>query len=193
MNVRFVLGTLLGALVLFVWGFVYYAALPFGQKVMGAVPDDLAASTAVLGKTGVYYYPFMGEEAMGDPAAAEAWAARHRRGPLLFITYRAEGSDPMAPRMFVQGFLHFWLSTALAGLLLALAAPATYGARALFLFLAGLFAAVAVGLSPAIWWYQPWSFTLYQAIFPASGWLLAALAMAAIVKPRPLIAGARPA
>jgi hypothetical protein len=183
MNVRFVLGTLLGAVVLFAWGFVYHAALPFGQEVMGAVPDDVAAATAALGKSGIYYYPFMDQASTGDAAAEEAWAAQHRRGPLLFITYRAEGADPMAPRMFVQAFLHFWLSTVLAGLLLALAAPATYGGRALFLFLTGLFAAIAVGLSPAIWWYQPWSFTLYLAIFPASGWLLAAPAMAAVIRP----------
>lgn len=188
MIARALLGALAGAATLMVWGFVYWALLPFGFYVMHATPheaDVVATLDAALPETGVYMVPMMSREEMSDEAAMEAFTARHERGPLLQIFYRADGVNPMGGSVYFHGFLNMFTSALIVAGLLVLAAPGLlgYGQRVLFVFLLGLFAGVTVELAKPIWWHQPWDFWVFQALFPISGWLVVGLVMAAIVKP----------
>jgi hypothetical protein len=76
------------------------------------------------------------------------------------------------------------LCTLIAGILLAAAAPTlrSYIGRVFFVFLLGVFGALAFDLSYGIWFYHPWEFPILMAGFHTAGWLLAGIVMAAVIK-----------
>ncbi|MBZ0115160.1 MAG: hypothetical protein K8J08_22075 [Thermoanaerobaculia bacterium] len=173
-----------------VWGSIYWTVLPFGYQVMHGTSQE-AAVKAILARslpgTGVYMVPWLNQEQMAEPGAAESLMAEHRQGPLVQIFYTAEGADPMGPSVFLGGFINMFTSALIVAALLCMAMPGlpTFSLRAQFVFLVGLFAGVAVDLARPIWWHQPWNYWIHQALFPITGWLLVGLVMAAIVKDQP--------
>ncbi|HVS04009.1 MAG TPA: hypothetical protein VMT16_14685 [Thermoanaerobaculia bacterium] len=189
---RYLLGVLLGALVVFLWGAVWWMISPLGFMVTDGAPDEevvslLSDSLRDEGH-GVYFYPWVSMRTVqedGD-SALDSYYQAHARGPLFEIIYSPAGKDLSDPMMYVSGFIHLLASTTLAAALLMMALPAlpTYGRRVLFLFLVGTFAGVVVELAKPIWFYHPWDYVLYGAGYQVTAWLLAALAMAAVIKPR---------
>jgi lysylphosphatidylglycerol synthetase-like protein (DUF2156 family) len=188
---RALLAALLGAIVLMLWGMIYWVVLPFGFHVMDGADDEarLAATlTETLPASGVYLVPWLAEAEGGEPseAAFEGFVERHRRGPIVQIFYSAEGREPMAPSVFVAGFVNFFTSAMIAVGVLALGLPLwpRFGQRVLVVFLLGLFAAVTVEMANPIWMHHAWDYSAYRALQHVSGWLLAGLAIAAVLKPR---------
>ncbi len=184
------IASLVAAVVLMLWGAVYWTVLPFGYQVLQPVVHEgpiVKSLERSLAGTGVYMIPFLSQEQMQDPAAVEAMSAQHRQGPLVQIFYTKEGVEPMAPAVFIGGFLNFFTSALIVAALLTMALPGlrSYSQRALFVFLVGLFGGVAIDLARPIWWLQPWDYWIHQALFPITAWLLAGLVMAALIKPRP--------
>jgi hypothetical protein len=106
------------------------------------------------------------------------------------ITFRREGTDPMAPSVFLLGFLHMLASAFLLALALRTAAPAlrAYGARVAFVALVGLFVGVWAHLGEPIWWHQPWGFHVLAAAHDVIGLGLAGLVLARFVRPEPEMA-----
>jgi hypothetical protein len=161
-------------------------ALPFADWAMKPVPNEEAVTGALktnLPESGVYFAPFPGQAA--TPEAQEAAVKRLHEGPLVEVIYRKSGVDAMSPSYFAAGYAHLALSALLAAVLLSLAAPAlrSYLARVGFAALLGCFAAFTLNLSDIIWFHHPWQFPVMMAAFNASGWLLAALVLGAIVRP----------
>jgi hypothetical protein len=172
-------GAVLAAVVLFVWGFLVWGLMPVNPFI--PIPDEAAVSAALLEQlpaTGHYLLP-------GDDSDMDAFVQRHREGPLAMITFRREGTNPMAPSVFLFGYLHMLASTLLLGLALRTAAPALrrYGARVAFVALVGLFVGVWAHLGEPIWWHQPWGFHLLSAAYDVIGLVLAGLVLARFVRP----------
>lgn len=101
------------------------------------------------------------------------------------IHYDPQGGNPLSARTYILSFAHFLASALLASLLLAAALPAlkTYPRRMGFVFGLGLFAAFAVRLADPIWYGLPWAYFLYSLLYLVLGWGLAALAIAALIRP----------
>jgi hypothetical protein len=187
MFLRVVGGAVLAAVVLMAWGFVFWLFLPFGKAVLQKLPgEEVVVKTLKenIPRTGVYTYPSR-ENTSSSVEAQDAIMKQHLAGPIVEIIYRKEGLDPLSPSTYGWGFAHFFVSGLLAGLLLALALPRlkSYVARVLFIFLLGAFAAFFVDLSAGIWMHHPWELPLLWAAYHGSSWLLAGLAMAAVIKP----------
>jgi len=192
MALRIVAGALLGAVVLFAWGAVFWMALPFGFIAVKPLPggeDLVPLLTERLPATGVYAYPAKSHEERNLPEEererhAQDFAARYKAGPLLVLHYRRQGLDPMQPLLFAAGFLHFLALTLLAaGLLAAAAHRLAFGGRFLFTAAIGLVIAL-MDLSPLIWWHLPPDLPLLSAAYNLSGWLLAAPVLAWLVRPK---------
>jgi uncharacterized membrane protein len=187
--VRVLIATLLGGVILFGWGWVSHAALPWWHDVTGELPDE-AAVTRVLQETsvasGVIVFPsWLPMDEMQDEAAMEAWAARHREGPVGLLIYHAEGLDPMNPRIFLVGFL-ISLGCALVAALLLHAARGSlrsYLARVLFVGGLGLILALATDLVQWCWMYYPLDYTLVAIADHVIGWLLVGLVLGVVVRP----------
>ncbi|MBC8144217.1 MAG: hypothetical protein H7X80_01460, partial [bacterium] len=180
-------GSLLGAVVFFVWGFLFWAVLPLGTAAYKPVPNPDAVIAALNGsalESGTYMYP-MAEDMSAD-GAMEKVQALHDKGPLFEIRFHKAGVSMMDPMMMISGFIHFLISTLLAAMLLRYALPQlqSFKQRVLFFTLFGLASAVFIHLSGPIWFYYPWDRALIDVLYVVLGWTLVGLVMAWRIKPQ---------
>ena len=174
------LGSLLAAVALFVWGFLFWG-MPIVQPIDSGV-DGAKAQAALkelLTHDGVYVVP----EPPGQEMT-EGWKAMHRQGPIATIFYRTRGMEPMAPTVFVLGFVHNLVTCLLIGLLLGKAIPAlpSYGARVGFVVLAGVAATVWGHAGDPIWMAHPWRFHLLAMGYDFVAWTLAGAILGKFVR-----------
>jgi hypothetical protein len=186
MAIRLVIASILAAVAMFMWGFLFWGVLPLSKSVMHALPNEAEVIRVLQSSsmpTGVYFYPFPGESE-GDDAQKRV-EEQHLAGPIVEVRYRAEGARMMDPMVMAKGFLHFLAATCLAGLLLCFTLPASpsFGRRWGFVFLFGLAAALFHDLSGPIWFFNPWSFALLNFSYHVVGWLIGGLILAGLVKP----------
>ena len=176
---------------MFLWGFVYWGpALNMTPRLMTRLPesaerDVLPPLRAARTPDGMYVYPGPLAGA-ADEAAQTAWEQQLADGPVLHLAYRERGVSPLDPTMFAKGLAHCILQALLAALLLAVAAPALprYRSRVAVLALAGALAAVSTNGDNLIWRFYSPQYTAGQAAYTLVGALLAALIIAAIVRPQ---------
>lgn len=185
---RLLIAALLGGLVHYLWGTLSWTVLPFHTMTMNQAPDEagLSAALAALPESGVYYIPGMPHDhatGAATPEQVEAWAARHRAGPLASIYLRLEGAQPMSPRVFAVGFLLSASSAFLVALILKTAAIATYRLRAAIGALIGVFLAIQADLMLWNYMFFPLDHTLAMMLDAVAGWTLAGLAIAAVMRP----------
>ena len=175
-----VLGSVIGGVVVFVWGFLFWGVLPFSKNAVVGVDDQVSLQAqldAHLDQTGVYMVPFS-----SDPSDAE-FQALHSKGPIATIYYRAEGSEPMAPSTFFMGYLHEVIVLFVMGLMLKLANIAGFGSRFIVVFLGGVAGSAFASMAGPIWWLEPWNKAVIDLIYQIFSWLFGALVMAAMVQP----------
>jgi len=189
MVTRLFFGSLLAAIVQMGVGFGFreYSGLPAGVlKTVPAEESVVAALKDRLREPGTYVYPWIEATTTGKPTKEQtvAWEKKSKEGPLVQIVYQPKGADHNDPILYLQGFVHFFFSALLVGVLLAMASPSlrTYPARLAFIILAGLFAAGSIALANGIWFHQPWDYPLLLAKYHAASWALAGLFMAFIIK-----------
>lgn len=174
------IGSLLAAIVLFFWGFLFWAVgLGDPHTHQGNEEPVLEALNQYLPEPGVYQLP---DYTVLDQ---ETFTARHRRGPLATIFLRKAGAEPGGPMVFVLGFLHMLAACLLIGLLLQRTTPVTasYSARVTLVALVGAAGAVWSSLNGPIWWYWPWSYGLKLFLYDFIAFVLAGLVLAAFIRP----------
>lgn len=179
---RVALGSLLAAIVVFFWGFVYWTLLPFPKQLIHPIADE-ASFTQILNErlpeSGVYNLPDQ------RASSASEYNQRFSSGPVALVVFRKAGADPTS--IFVGGFLHMLVSALLMGVLLRMASPAlgSYSSRVGFVILAGFAGAVFSDLRDAIWFLQPWGYHVLQLMYDATSWVWTGLILARFVRPRP--------
>lgn len=181
---KLVLSSLLAAIVLMVWGFISWALLSDRLGIVRELPNEEAVRTALADNvpdSGVYFFPMTGFQ--GSEEEQSAWQERHTRGPIGLLYYRSQGVTPSGLVM-LWGFLHFWISAMIAGLIVLIASRPGYGQRVEIVFFVGFFAAFSIYVSDSVWWYVPWSFTIYAVVVTAIGWTLAGLVLGKLLAPR---------
>lgn len=190
MVVRVLLGAVLSALALMLWGFVFWVVLSAPGGEVRAVPDELAVTEFLyraLPQSGTYVFPTRPQPDNGrdEVRVLEAYRQRQIAGPVGLLHINRGGADPLSPRTYVRGFAQAFAATLLAAVLMLAAMPVleTFVQRAAFVFGLGLFAAVAVRLYEPIWWHLPWGHFVHSAAYHVAGWLIAGIVLAAIVRP----------
>ena len=127
--IRLILGAVLAAVVLFAWGFVFWAGSGVMYQFMHRLDNEEEVALA-LQKTdpasGTYLIPFPDRAAMdgSDKDKTAALKARQLKGPVVEIIYRKEGLDPLSSQEMVMGFCQFLAASLLAGVLLVMRSPA---------------------------------------------------------------------
>ena len=94
---RVFFGAVVGAIVVFVWGWVAWAGIDlYGFAIKGMPNEEIAvpALQANLPESGAYYFPAMPGD-MKDKAAMDAYAAKHQAGPIGMVLFRKQGAPPM--------------------------------------------------------------------------------------------------
>lgn len=186
---RILLSALLAAVAIFIWGFIYWAAIPFGPSTIKQIPNEDSVRSSLSGsltESGAYAFPMMDmkeQDKEKRDAAEKNWREKYKAGPRGMVFYVKEGGEPMAPPQLVWGFIDSFIAALAMAVLLAMALPALpmYGQRILFVTLGGLFATLAVDLGYYNWWSFPANFVFAQALYTVIAWFIAGLVMGRIM------------
>ena len=103
---RVFFGAVVGAIVVFVWGWVAWAGIDlYGFAIKGMPNEEIAvpALQANLPESGAYYFPAMPGD-MKDKAAMDAYAAKHQAGPIGMVLFRKQGAPPMHWSVMARGY-----------------------------------------------------------------------------------------
>src|SRR3954468_10190829 len=122
---KIAVAALVGGLIVFAWGAVAHMVTPLGMAGMSVLSDEGATIEGLrvsVPKTGLYVFPVEGM--IGNTTAAEkkAWEEKIRRGPSGMLVYKAEGTAPMSPRVFIVEFIADVLAAFVAALMVSMVA-----------------------------------------------------------------------
>lgn len=189
---RIILAAIVGGLIVFAWGPISYIVLPFHTMTYNNIPGDDADVVALLEQfeqPGMYHYPGFPHHEDGTPITQEEMDEtfeRMREGPVISkMIVHPGGKEPFPPQNFILGFL-FNIG---AALLLALViapmrkAGAPFGAGMLIVFCFALFAVITAIIPDWMWYGYPWLVGTLRSLDVMIAWLLAGLAITAIVRP----------
>jgi hypothetical protein len=182
------LGTILGAVVLFVWSALAWMIIPWpGEPLRHFASEDaiVAAIKANAPRSGNYLVPNEPQRLPGmteeqyQKATKDA-EDRMNNGPMVFAAVRLEPVS-MAKAMVV-GFLTNVVAVFLACLLLLQTDRLSYRGRVLFVAGLGLLVFLAGHLDEWNWWGFSNAYTMMQLGALVIGWILSGLVIAKFVR-----------
>lgn len=185
---RIITAGVVGAVVYYVWGMLAWMAVPLHTPTIHALPAEqtiIDALTAQNLESGVYVIPYSENPAdMSDPESE--FMKRHTAGPIFSIYYQKQGAAPMNAGVLGTGFVIDLLAALLAACLLSSIGPCgrSYWCRVGFVTGLGIFVALVGHLSYWNWMHFPLGYTVAFMIDVTVGWLLAGLAIAALIRPQ---------
>jgi hypothetical protein len=185
---KILIAGILGGIVAFLWSSVAHMVLPTGTMGIQSLPNEEAVTTAMkqaIPEPGFYYFPGMDMSRQLTPEEEKAWAAKYAAGPVGILVYHPVGGTPMSARMLLVELL----SDVLAGLVLAWVlslAALSIGKRAAAGALLGLFAWLSLSVSMWNWFGFPDAYLVSEGLDQVIGWLLAALVMGLLLRPKPV-------
>jgi hypothetical protein len=172
---RITLAALAGGAILFVWAAAAWMVLPLHSSIK-PLPDEKAVLSSMEranAPRGIY---FVGGEEKSP-------------GPQALVVYTPH-TEAMTGRQLMRSFAFDLVAAFAVAWLLSRATAMSFAKRVVFVVVAGgLLAAVIVDLPNWNWFAYPADYTLASAANKLIGWVLAGLALAAIVR-RPAAAGA---
>jgi hypothetical protein len=189
---KVIIGGILGAVIIFIWSFIAWGVVPLHDSTMRNIANEDSLITlmrSTMDAKTVYVFPGMPAKVPGTTseqkeAAMKEWEQKYAKGPTGMIFYDPKGSSPMMPGQMVVGFIICFLSTALAGWLLArsTAIASGYMARVMYCGVLGIFISLVAHLTNWNWMGYPLDFTIAMMVDTIIGWILAGLGIAAVVK-----------
>jgi uncharacterized membrane protein len=187
MTKSLILGSLLGGLVLFVWGAISWMALPWHLTTLNKFKDEAAVAqvlTANAARAGVYILPNVHKHEPGiseeQKKAAEAEGLkRMQEGPFLFAAVRLTGSTSMGPQMIIQLVTQI-VSALFVSWLLLKTRGLSYLGRVGFVMMIALVVAVISHVPYWNWWGFSTGYTFVAITDLIIGWLLAGLVIAKV-------------
>jgi hypothetical protein len=191
MFIRILYAAAVAAVVLLIWGYVFWAVLAVPDKAIRVLPADDALGAAIAkaaAQSGSYLW--CGDVKDNGPPAAGAGNVlirQYQGGPLAHLFY-CSGEHGVGPiSTAARGLLQLFVAALLAAWLLSTAMPAlnSYASRAGFVLVAGMFGTVLVNLGQPIWFHHPWYYHLVMAVFDCSSALVMGLVLAAVLRPAP--------
>lgn len=182
---RVILASIVAAVLMFVWGFVFWGLSGMSEELVAPLPaelDILAVLRNSQAPSGMYVYP-MPVDSSDEEAQAEC-EKKFLEGPLLQLAYRREGVSMMAPSMFAQGLGLNFAVALLTGCLLALASRGLphFGGRLVFVLLVSLVAAIWTNVGDVVWWFHSPRYCLGIMAYTMGAGLLMGLVLAAIIR-----------
>ena len=184
---KVLLGGLAGGIILYVWSlFAWIFIPPLHGPSLHEIPNEEAVIAMLkpeLSSKAVYAFPH-NPGMSADQAAKNAWTEKMKRGPGGMIIYDPAGTDPMMAGSMVIGLILDLCSALIVAWLLArsTAVSSSYMSRVAFCGMFAIFATFFNYLTMWNWMGFPGDFTTGLIIDALLAWILAGLAIAAIVK-----------
>lgn len=178
---RILLAGLAAGIVMFVWSGFAHLATPLGAMGISTLPDESVTvgnlASAIGDKGGLYLFPAPNGN---SPSSSAATAPG---GLLLFNPKASTRMQPSAKNLIIE-FLTELAEGLIAAWLVAQTALASYLARVGFVAMVGLVAAITTNIPYWNWYTFPTAYTLGYASIEFVGYLVAGLAIAAIMRPK---------
>ena len=188
MNKQLALGSILGAIVLFVWSAIAWMLIPWPGDPLRSFTNEDAVSQAITAnapQSGVYLLPNMPKRTPGMTdqqyaAASKAMEDKMTRGPIVFSSVRLEPFNSMAKPLVIQFFTQFIVAL-LATYLLLQTCGLSYKSRVIFVTAIGVIIFVGGHVDEWNWWSFSNAYMLMQFGALVIGWFLASLVIAKFV------------
>ncbi len=188
---KILIGGVVGGIVIFFWGFVSHMHLPIGDMGMQAVPNENALAAAMKADVpgpGLYFVPGRDMSKAQSQEEMQAHAEKVTKGPYGFMVIYPAGRDASLGKRLPIELGTNVVCALLAAVLVSQLRPG-FIVRVACVTLIGLLASLMTCVPFWNWYGFPTDFTLAQITEHTVGWLLAGIALAAIVRP----AAAKPA
>jgi len=182
---KFLMGSLLGGLVFFMWQGVSWTVLPWYQNTMNPLPEETLVSDTlkvVLPQSGVYVFPH--RLSPRGPIDGATWRERMHKGPVGFLTYSAEGVNPLSARALAVSFLMGLLFSAVSLGILNVSRERVrfFGQQVGMVVALGLLGWISVDLMYWDWFHFSTSYTLVRLADTVAGSFLTGLVLARFVE-----------
>ena len=182
---RIVIAGIIGGIAMFIWTSIAHVALPLGAVGLSEIPSEKAVLTVMQSsigtKPGLYIFPWVNVKSSDAMAQAEA---KMKVNPSGLLVYHPPGASGMTARMLIVEFVKQTVVSIIAAFLLAQTILVSYAARAGFVALIGLAAGLTTNVSYWNWYGFPGDYTVAYAGIDIIGYIVAGLAIAAILKRR---------
>jgi hypothetical protein len=159
--VRAIIGALLGAIAMFIIGFIFFAT-PLYKLAAANLDDNQAAAVqqvlaANLVHTGTYFVPEPGTRAQAE---------MYSRGPVATVHYNMRGFSPADPGVLAEGFIHMLIVALLSALALYWLSRriTAFDEQIKIAGVAIIAAAVFMRLGEPIWYHHDWPWAIYNLI-----------------------------
>lgn len=179
---RVVLAAAAGAVVLILWGMIFWGFLAPPLGVFHALPNAPQVTqtlTAGGAATGTYFMPWPRR----TKEEFRRFVAQHKSGPFYRLSYVREGVDPSSPGKILAGCALDLAVSAGAVALLAVAGAGTSGRRFLIVLLAGVLGSAFITVGDPVWFHMPWDYVRGVLVYELVSWFLLAATLAWLAKP----------
>lgn len=187
MGKQLLLGSILGAIVLFVWSFLAWMIIPWpGEPLRGFTNEDAVEQAIKAGtpQSGNYILP--NPHKPGSTAEQQnALAEKMMRGPMMFASIRLEPMRSFPMLLLCQFLTQFTVALIITFLLLQTCGR-SYGQRVLFVALCGVLIFVGGKVDEWIWWSFSTPYLMMEFGAIVIGSILAGLVIAKFVKGKPV-------
>lgn len=184
--IRVLISTVLGALVLFIWGNVSWMVLPWRDDVMVPMPAEsvVVESLQKLDADEIMYVAPLWPN-MSDKAARDAYTERLAEGPIISLSYRRAGDDSITDNMIIGFLLNAGMALIASILLItAVRGHCNFLERWLFVGALGLFVGLGADAIAWNWMYMPTKFMLINVADHVIGALLMGFVLALLIRPK---------
>lgn len=177
------IGSCVGGIVFYIWGFVSNMVLLLGSIGVDMLPneDAVMASLNEVSEPGYYLFPGTDNLDMDSPEYA-AWMEKYRAGPVGVVILNPEGVEPISAGQLAIQLVTSLACCLLVGFVLA-RTTGSYVIRVLQVTSFGIFAWILVNVSYWNWYSFPALFTIGRGIEDVIGWTIVGLVMAKLIKP----------
>ena len=177
---RILLAGIAAGVAMFIWSAIAHVATPLGTIGISTLPDESVTvgnlASAIGDKGGLYLFPMPSGTSGPSTSAATA--------PGGFLVFNPRVATTMAPKNLVIEVLTELAEGLIAAWLLAQTAIAGFVARAGFVTMAGLAAAITTNIAYWNWYSFPLDYTLAYGFIELVGYVVAGLVLAALLKPK---------
>jgi len=186
------LGSILGAIILFVWSAIAWTLIPWPGEPLRAFTNEDAVLQAIkenAPRSGTYLVPNIPRRTPGMTdqqykAAQQAMEDKMAHSPIVFASVRLEPFSSMVKPLVIQ-FLTQFVVALLGTFLLLQTCGLSYKCRVLFLTVIGVIIFVGGHVDESTWWSFSNAYMLMQMGALVIGWFLASLVMSAVVRGKP--------
>ena len=168
-------GGVVAGIVLFVWGFVSWMALPWHKDTLNAFKDEKAVAEVIKVNavhSGMYFMPMQGMEMAEQKSSL----------PMVFSSVHLEGVSPSMTKQIITGLIGQILAATLVGWLLLQVSGLNYFQRVGFVVVFAVAASIISYLPNWNWFAFDTNFSLVLVADTLISWFLAGLVLAWICK-----------